>query len=103
MWLEYFILGCFGVVLAENQIQKLKETNQRNDCDVDCEAESVACIENCDITDQECVRNCLSSVLHFVRDADSLKLSDIFVENRYKEMKSIALMNATETKNRSWC
>ena len=62
MWLEYFILGCFGVVLAENQIQKSKEANQRNDCDVDCEAQSVACIGNCDITDQECVRNCLSLV-----------------------------------------
>jgi len=103
MWLEYFILGCFGVVLAENQNQKLKETNQRNDCDGDCEAQSVACIENCDITDQECVRNCLSLVLHFVRDADSLQLPDLFVENQLKEMKSIALMNATETKNLSWC
>ena len=62
MWLKYFLLGCLGVVLAETQIQKLKESNQRNDCDADCEAESVACIENCDISDQECVRNCLSLV-----------------------------------------
>ena len=62
MLLEFFILGCFGVVQAETQIQKLKESNQRNDCDADCEAESVACIENCDISDQECVRNCLSLV-----------------------------------------
>ena len=103
MWLKYFILGWFGVVLAENQIQKLQEANQRNDCDVDCEAQSVACIENCDITDQECVRNCLSLVLLIFKDAGSQELPDLFVENRYKEMKSIALMNATETKNLSWC
>ena len=64
MWLKYFILGWFGLVVAENQIQKLREFNERNDCDVDCEAESVACIENCDITDQECVRNCLSLVFN---------------------------------------
>ena len=62
MRLEYILLGWFGVVLTENKIQKLKESNQRNDCDVDCEAESVVCIENCDITDQECVRNCLRLV-----------------------------------------